>query len=358
MGFSPNFWKTLPRFSRFARLSATPRRAASTFRAVTVSSDALLSPPPFAALPVKSLASLVPAKGEVILSVKAAAVNFPDLLICQGKYQFKPEGDFSPGSEVAGIVKEVGEGVKGFTVGDRVLGSSAWGGFAEEMRMPYKRIIPMPPTMPFDEASALLMAYGTSHYALYDRGSLKEGETLVVLGASGGVGLAAVQLGKAKGARVIACASSAEKLALCKEHGADVCINYAEENLKDALKREALDGVDVCYDPVGGDYSEAVIRSMAWGGRFLVIGFAAGSIPKVALNLCLLKGCSIVGVFWGAMTIKEPKHNVVLLTELMELYTAGKVKPVISATYPLEKAGEAMNAMAERKVTGKVVLVP
>ena len=220
-----------------------------------------------------------------------AAVNFPDLLIVQGKYQFKPEGEFSPGSEVAGIVKSVGEGVKGINVGDHAIGSVPYGGYAQECAVPYKRVIPIPKAVPFAEAASVLMAYGTSHYALVDRASLKSGETVLVMGASGGVGLAAVQLAKAMGAKVIAAASDDKKLAVCKANGADVLINYGKDgkDMKAALKEACPEGIDVVYDPVGGPYSEIALRNMAWKGRFLVIGFAAGKIPEIPLNLALLK---------------------------------------------------------------------
>ena len=346
--------------------SATARRAtipsARAFRAVVADSTALLPPPPFqqGALAVKEMKGLVAGKGDVVLSVKAAAVNFPDLLIVQGKYQFKPEGEFSPGSEVAGIVKAVGEGVRGINIGDHAIGSVPYGGFAEECAVPFKRVIPIPKTMPFPEAASVLMAYGTSHYALVDRAKLQAGETVLILGASGGVGLAAVQLAKAMGAKVIAAASSEEKLSLCKTHGADVMVNYGRDgaDFKQALKEACPQGVDIVYDPVGGPYTEIAVRSMAWKGRYLIIGFAAGKIPEIPLNLCLLKGCSLVGVFWGQFTMQEPQTNVRYLTELMQLYAEGKIKPHVSKTYSLDQAIDAMNTMAERKVTGKVVLVP
>lgn len=229
------------------------------------------------------------------MCIYTAAVNFPDLLIVQGKYQFKPEGEFSPGSEVAGIVTSIGEGVKGINVGDHAIGSAPYGGYAEECAVPYKRVIPIPKAIPFPEAASVLMAYGTSHYALVDRAGLKSGETVLVMGASGGVGLAAVQLAKAMGAKVIAAASDDEKLAVCKANGADVLVNYGTDgkDMKAVLKETCPEGIDVVYDPVGGPYSEIALRNMAWKGRFLVIGFAAGKIPEIPLNLALLKvGCS------------------------------------------------------------------
>jgi NADPH2:quinone reductase len=295
--------------------------------------------------------------GEVVVSVKACGVNFPDTLIIQGKYQFKPELPFSPGGEVAGVVKEVGEGVTRVKVGDRVIAFNTWGGFAEEMVVEADRTIPMPSAMDFVPASAFVLTYGTSYHALKDRADIKAGETLLVLGASGGVGLAAVQIGKAMGARVIAAASSDDKLKVCRENGADETINYGTEDLRARIKAlTGGKGVDVVYDPVGGPYSEPALRDMAWNGRFLVVGFAAGEIPKVALNLTLLKGCSIVGVFWGSFTRNEPEHNRENNWELMAMYAAGQVKPHIHAVYPLEKAAEALNEMINKRVAGKVVL--
>ncbi len=293
-------------------------------------------------LVVEDIPSLVPNAGQVVVAVKAAGVNFPDTLIIQGKYQFKPEPPFSPGGEVAGVVKAVGANVTGVNVGDRVIAASTFGGFAEEMLCDADRLTPIPDSMDFVPASAFLLTYGTSYHALKDRAQLKAGETLLVLGASGGVGLAAVQLGKAMGARVIAAASSDAKLDVCRENGADEVINYASEDLRARVKAlTAGKGVDVVYDPVGGPYSEPALRDMAWNGRFLVVGFAAGDIPKVPLNLALLKGCSIVGVFWGAFTRNEPERNRRNNEELIELYVQGKVKPHIHATYPLARTAEA-----------------
>lgn len=308
-------------------------------------------------LVVEEVPSLKPGKGQVVVSVKAAGVNFPDILIIQGKYQFKPEPPFSPGGEVAGVVKELGEGVSGVKRGDRVIASSTYGGFAEEMTIDAERLVAIPDGMDYVPASAFILTYGTSYHALKDRAQLKHGETLLVLGASGGVGLAAVQLGKVMGARVIAAASSDAKLAVCKDNGADELINYGSEDLRARVKAiTAGRGVDVVYDPVGGPYSEPALRDMAWNGRFLVVGFAAGDIPKVPLNLPLLKGCSIVGVFWGAFTRTEAQRNRRNNEELMQLYLAGKVKPHIHATYPLERAAEALNEVLYKRVSGKVVL--
>ncbi|MBI3770388.1 MAG: NADPH:quinone oxidoreductase family protein [Deltaproteobacteria bacterium] len=310
-------------------------------------------------LVVEELPSPTAARGEVVLAVRACGVNFPDVLIIQNKYQFRPPLPFAPGGEVAGVVTAVGEGVSGIAVGDRVIGSTGWGGFAEELALDAGRVIPIPDEMDFVTAAAFLLTYGTSHHALKDRAHLEEGETLLVLGAAGGVGLAAVELGKVMGARVIAAASTAEKLAVCREHGADEVINYTSEDLKERVKQlTAGEGADVIYDPVGGAYAEMALRATAWNGRFLVIGFAAGEIPKIPLNLALLKGCQIVGVFWGAFTAREPAQHRANVAELMAWYRAGKLKPHVSATYPLERAAKALNDMAERRVMGKVVLVP
>ena len=308
-------------------------------------------------LAVEEVPPLEAGKGQVVVRVKAAGVNFPDTLIIQGKYQFKPEPPFSPGGEVAGIVKETGEGVTGVKAGDRVIAFSTWGGFAEELAVEAERIVPMPDGMDFVPASAFILTYGTSYHALKDRAQIRPGETLLVLGASGGVGLAAIQLGKSMGARVIAAASSDAKLQVCKENGADELINYGSEDLRARIKAITQGrGVDVIYDPVGGPYSEPALRDMAWNGRYLVVGFAAGDIPKIPLNLALLKGCSIVGVFWGAFTRNEPERNRRNNEELMQLYLQGKVKPHIHATYPLERAAEALNEVLTKRVSGKVVL--
>ena len=297
--------------------------------------------------------------GQVVIDVRACGVNFPDVLIIENKYQFKPPLPFSPGGEVSGVVRECGEGVTGLRPGDRVLGSCGIGGFSECVAVAESNAIPIPDSMDFDSAAAFLMTYGTSHYALADRGALAAGETLLVLGAAGGVGLAAVELGKAMGARVIAAASSPEKLDVCREHGADEGIDYATEDFRKRVKELTEGrGVDVCYDPVGGDYAEPALRSMAWGGRFLVIGFAAGDIPRVPLNLALLKSCSIVGVFWGAFVGREPEQNARYIAELMSLYERGQLHPHISARYPFENVAEALRDLSERRVRGKVVLVP
>ncbi len=308
-------------------------------------------------LVVEEIADLVPGDDEVVVNVHAAAVNFPDTLIIQNLYQFKPELPFSPGGESAGVVSAIGAKVKNVKVGDRVISFTGWGGIAEQVVCKAMQVIPMVADMDFVTASAFVMTYGTSLHALKDRARLKQGETLCVLGASGGVGLAAVEIGKALGARVIACASSAEKLAVCQEHGADELVNYNEEDLKSRIKElTGGKGADVIYDPVGGDYSEAALRSIAWRGRFLVVGFANGEIPKIPLNLALLKGCAIVGVFWGDFGKREPMNLMMDLRTLVGWFADGTIKPHIAATYPLEDGGKAIRALMDRKVSGKVVV--
>src|SRR5262249_4554789 len=309
-------------------------------------------------LVVEDVASRAPGRGQVVIRVEACGVNFPDTLIIQGKYQFKPPMPFSPGSEVAGVVKAVGAGVESVKAGDRVIAFTGHGGFAEEVLAQAAQLIPMPESMDFTTASAFVMTYGTAHHALKDRAQLKPGETLLILGAAGGVGLAAVEIGKVLGAHVIAAASTDEKLDVCRQHGADETINYSTQDLKERVKAlTAGNGVDVVFDPVGGDYSEAALRGMAWNGRFLVIGFTAGDIPRIPLNLPLLKGCSIVGVFWGSFTAREPKRSQEHLQELLSWFAAGKLKPRISGSYALDKAGQALSDMMNRKVKGKVVLL-
>jgi NADPH2:quinone reductase len=298
-----------------------------------------------------------PGTGQIVLDIEACAVNFPDVLMIQDMYQFKPPLPFSPGAEVAGVVSAIGEGVEGVQVGDRVLASPGFGGLAEKVAIPARSLIPVPDSIDSVHASSFLYAYGTSHYALKDRANLQPGETLLVLGAAGGVGLAAVELGAAMGATVIAAASTDEKLEICREHGAAMTINYSTEDLK-ARVRELTGGVgaDVVYDPVGGKYSEPALRATAWEGRFLVIGFAAGEIPKIPLNLTLLKSCSVVGVFWGAFVGREPKRHKDNVAELMRWWQEGKLHPYVSSTYPLERAGEAIRELADRKAKGKVVV--
>lgn len=308
-------------------------------------------------LVLEEVESPKPKEKEVLVTLKACGVNFPDTLIIQGLYQFKPALPFTPGSDIAGIVKEVGEGVKHLKVGDEVFGFVMNGGFAEEVIVPSNACFLKPKDMDFPIAASFMMAYGTSYHALKDRAQLKAGETLLILGASGGVGLAAVELGKLMGAKVIAAASSDDKLALCKEYGADATINYATEDLKTRIKELTEGkGVDVVYDPVGGTYSEAALRSMAWEGRFLVVGFAAGDIPKIPLNLTLLKGCSIVGVFWGSFVMKTPKKNMQNTIELMQWYSEKKLKPHIHGVYPLADTPQALEEMMNRRVKGKIVI--
>ena len=312
---------------------------------------------PPSSLVLKDLPPLEAGEKEVVIEVKACSLNFPDTLIIQGKYQYKPDLPFTPGSDIAGKVKAVGAKVKNVAVGDEVFGFVPNGGFAEEVVAPAKNVFPKPPLMKNAVGASFLMAYGTSYHALKNRAQLKAGETLVVLGASGGVGLAAVELGKLMGARVIACASSAEKLALCKEYGADEGINYSEEDLKTRIKELTEGkGADVVYDPVGDKFSEPALRAMAWEGRFLVVGFAAGDIPKIPLNLALLKGCQIVGVFWGSWAMQFPNENMRNTMELIQWHAQGKLKPHIHAVYPLEEAQKAMEEMMQRKVRGKVVI--
>jgi NADPH:quinone reductase len=308
-------------------------------------------------LVVEDLPSPRAGAGEVVLSMRAASLNFPDVLIIQNKYQFKPPLPFSPGSELAGVVKEIGEGVHGYKPGDRVIAFTTYGAFAEEVKVDAGRLVPIPEGMDFNSAAAFLLTYGTSDHALRDRGMLRAGETLLVLGAAGGVGLAAIEIGKALGARVIACASSADKLEVCRLHGADETINYATEDLREKIKElTAGKGADVVYDAVGGPYTEPALRSTAWRGRLLVVGFAAGDIPKIPLNLPLLKGCSIMGVFWGDFARREPKAFAASIGQLGKWFREGKLKPHVSQTFPLAQAVDALKLMAGRKVKGKVVL--
>jgi NADPH2:quinone reductase len=293
------------------------------------------------------------------VTVEAAGVNFPDTLIIQNKYQFKPALPFSPGGEAAGTIKALGAGVSGFEVGQRVIAFTGHGAFAEEVLADAGRLLPIPPGMSAEIAASFVMTYGTSYHALKDRALLQPGETLLVLGAAGGVGLAAVEIGKALGARVIAAASSAAKLEVCREHGADALINYDSEDLRERLKTLTEGrGVDVIYDPVGGGFTEPALRSMAWRGRLLVVGFANGQIPSIPLNLTLLKGCSIVGVFWGDFVRREPKASARDLRELLALLDAGRLKPLVSARYRFDEVAKALYAILERKVTGKIVVTP
>ena len=314
---------------------------------------------PPSALVVEDVPEPEAGRGQVVIDVHACAVNFPDVLIIQDKYQFKPGLPFSPGGEVSGVVRALGPDVDGpVKVGDRVIASTGWNGMQEQVAVGAGALVPVPDTVDLVAASGLLTTYGTTHYALKDRAHLQPGETLLVLGAAGGVGLAAVELGRAMGARVIAAASSDDKLALCRERGADATINYATEDLKTRTK-ELTDGhgVNVVYDPVGGDYSEQALRAIAWEGRFLVIGFAAGEIPRIPLNLTLLKSCDIVGVFWGAFTMREPEKNRANIAELLQMWADGRISLYVSERFPLERGAEAIAHLADRKAKGKVVVV-
>ena len=309
------------------------------------------------ALQWKELPTPEPKAGEVLIAIRAASLNFPDLLTVQNKYQFKPPLPFVPGSEYAGVVEAVGEGVKHLKVGDPVAAIGSSGGFATHACVSAAGVMPLPPGFAFDDASAFVMTYGTTHHALLDRAQLKAGETLLVLGAAGGVGTAAIQIGKIIGARVIAAASSDEKCEFCKSLGADATINYGTGNIRDELKKLTDGkGPDVVYDPVGGDLAEPVFRSIAWRGRYLVVGFAQGGIPALPLNLALLKGASIVGVFWGDFARREPKANAQALTELARWYAEGKIKPVIDQRLPMIELLAAYARMGSRKVRGKLVM--
>lgn len=309
-------------------------------------------------LQIEELVPLKASPDKVVITVGACSINFPDTLIIRNLYQFKPELPFSPGGEVAGIVKETGEGVKHLKPGDRVFALCGWGGLAEEVEVDARRVFPLLPNMDFITGSSVMYNYGTSYHALKDRAKLKSGETLLVLGAGGGVGLAAVELGKLMGAIVIAAASTEEKLLICKEKGADHCINYTVEDIREAIKKLTNNkGVDVVYDPVGDKYAEPSIRSLAWKGRYLVVGFAGGEIPRIPLNLALLKGSDIVGVFWGQFTEKEAAKNLTNMKELASYFLKGKLQPHIYKTYRLGEAATAIADLMNRKVAGKAVVV-
>ena len=296
-------------------------------------------------------------KNEVLLDVHAAGINFPDTLIIEGKYQFKPPFPFSPGGEAAGVISAVGENVSHLNVGDRVMALTGWGSCAEQIAVPAYNILPMPDAMDFTTAAAFSMTYGTAMHALKQRGALQAGETLLVLGASGGVGLAAIEIGKAMGARVIAAASSAEKLEVARQAGADELINYQDEDIRERLKTLTKgQGVDVVIDPVGGDLFETVFRSIAWNGRMLVIGFASGTIPSLPVNLPLLKGAAVIGVFWGSFAQRQPQDNVANFEQLSAWYAEGKLKPLVSQTFALEDTAQAINTLAARKAVGKLVI--
>ncbi|WP_445939512.1 NADPH:quinone oxidoreductase family protein [Pseudomonas sp.] len=312
---------------------------------------------PAETLVLEEIASPEAKKNEVLLQVHAAGVNFPDTLIIEGKYQFKPPFPFSPGGEASGVVTAVGEKVSHLKIGDRVMALTGWGSFAEEVAVPGYNVMPIPASMDFSSAAAFGMTYGTSMHALKQRANLQPGETLLVLGASGGVGLAAVEIGKAMGAKVIAAASSAEKLEVARAAGADELINYSESNLKDEVKRlTGGQGADVIYDPVGGDLFDAAIRSIAWNGRLLVVGFASGRIPELPVNLTLLKGAAVVGVFWGSFAQRQPQDNAANFQQLFAWHAEGKLKPLVSQTFPLAQAADAINTLGQRKAVGKVVV--
>ena len=309
------------------------------------------------ALQWKELPTPEPKAGQVRIAIKAASLNFPDLLIVQNKYQMKPPLPFVPGSEYAGTIEAVGPGVGHLAVGDAVAAFGGTGGFASHAVVDAALVMPLPAGFAFDDAAAFILTYATTHHALVDRGQLKPGETLLVLGAAGGVGTAAIQIGKVLGARVIAASSSDEKAALCRSIGADATINYATGNIRDELKQlTGGKGADVVYDPVGGDLAEPVFRSIAWRGRYLVIGFAQGGIPALPLNLALLKGASIVGVFWGEFARREPQANAAALAELARWYAEGKVKPVIDQRLPMRELRAAYERMGSRTVRGKLVM--
>lgn len=308
-------------------------------------------------LVLEEIPSLSAGPKEVVVTVKACSLNFPDTLIIQGLYQFKPELPFTPGSDIAGIVKEVGSEVTHLMVGQEVVGFAPYGGLAEEVALPAKVCFPKPPQMDFPTAASFLMVYGTSYHGLKDRARLQKGETLLVLGASGGVGLAAVTLGKLMGAKVIAAASTDEKLALCKAYGADEAINYTMEDLKQRAKELTHGkGVDVVYDPVGGHFSELALRATARNGRFLVVGFTTGEIPKVPLNLALLKEAAIVGVFWGSFAMKEPKMSMANNMQLVTWHKEGKIQPYIHKTFKLEETPQALDVIMQRKAMGKLIV--
>ncbi|MBU3722604.1 NADPH:quinone oxidoreductase family protein [Limnohabitans sp. Hippo4] len=310
------------------------------------------------ALTWKELPTPSPQAGQVLIRIEAASLNFPDLLIVQNKYQMKPDLPFVPGSEYAGVIEAVGEGVTHLKVGQSVACLSGTGGFGTHTLAPAKLCMPLPAGFPAVDAAAFIMIYATSHHALIDRAALKAGETVLVLGAAGGVGTAAIQIAKAAGARVIAAASTDEKCALCKSLGADETINYTTQNMREVLKTLTEGkGPDVIYDPVGGDFAEPAFRSIAWRGRYLVVGFAAGPIPALPFNLALLKGASIVGVFWGDFARREPQANAAMMAELAQWYAQGKVKPAIDRTMPMSDLKAAYAHMGSRGVMGKLVMV-
>jgi NADPH:quinone reductase len=297
--------------------------------------------------------------GQVLIDVRASGVNFPDVLLSRGLYQFKPPPPFSPGGECAGVVREVGAGVTRVAPGDRVALTQVSGTFVEKLAAPEAAVFKLPDAVSFEVGAATLLTYLTTYHALVDRAAIQPGETLLVLGAAGGVGVAACELGAALGARVIAAASTDDKLAFCREHGATEVINYAREDLKERIKAlTSGNGVNVVYDPIGGSYAETALRGTAWQGRYLVIGFASGEIPKIPLNLVLLKGCQIVGVFWGSFAMRDPARNRAHAVQIFQWVAEGKLAPAIDAVLPFERAAEALERLEQRKVKGKLVLVP
>ena len=313
----------------------------------------------FGELAVDEVPAPTAGPGQVVLAVRACGVNFPDTLIVAGKYQFKPEPPFSPGGEIAGVIEQVGEGVTHIKVGDRVAAMTIYGGYAEKIAVGAAQVIPLPDGLDFPEAACSLVTYGTTWHALADRAQLRAGEWLLVLGAAGGVGLAAVEMGKQLGARVIAAASSAAKLELCRQYGADAGIDYSREDLKQRTKEiTGGGGADVVYDPVGGPYTEPALRAAAWTGRHLVIGFAAGEIPKIPANLFLLKGAAMMGVFFGQFMMREPAQARAQLVDLLGQIRDGKLRPHISARYPLAEAARALDDIVARRAQGKIVLLP
>jgi len=328
---------------------------------------ALLSKAPGApeTLVLEDVPAPTPGPGEAVVAVKACGVNFPDVLLVQDLYQYRPARPFAPGGEIAGVVATVGEGVTRVKPGDRVLAASYWGGMVEQMILPEIGLVPIPDAMPFDEAAAFITTFGTAFHGLKDRAGLQPGQTLLVLGAAGGVGLAAVALGRAMGARVIAAASSQDKVDLCLEHGADAGLVYprgaldrdAQKTLAQQFKAAAgPDGAHVIFDVVGGDYAEPALRSIAWGGKYLVVGFTAGAIPRPPLNLVLLKGCDVAGVFWGDWVTRNPDLHQESARELLTLYEAGKIRPLVSERYPLERGADAIVRLASRQAMGKIVV--
>ena len=310
-------------------------------------------------LVLSDIADPVAGPGEAVIAIKAAALNFFDLLMIQGKYQVKPPFPFSPAAEIAGVIESVGAGVTDLKVGDRVAASIGHNGARQKVAAPATSIVKIPDNLDFDRAAGVIVIYGTAYHALADRADPKPGETLAVFGAAGGTGLAACELGKLLGLKVIACASSDEKLDFAKKHGADMTLNYAKEDLREGLKRLGGEkGIDIVFDPVGGDFAEIGVRSLGWKGRFLVIGFAGGQIPKIPLNLALLKGCDIRGVFWGSYMKRDPKHGRAALEKLMQWAAEGKISSHVDRTFPLAKTTDALKVLAERKAMGKVILHP